>query len=167
MTEDQMLTRRAWITALGRTLAGGTALAAAASLLPAAAGAAPARKIVVYKDANCGCCKAWVTHLRGHGFAPVAHDRTDMDALKDSLGVPVALRSCHTAMSGRYVIEGHVPASDIERLMKAAPKGITGLAVPGMPAGSPGMEVPGGHTDRYDVIAFSANGKTSIFASHR
>lgn len=167
MTDNQTLTRREWITALGRTLAGGTVLAAAASLLPAAADAAPARKIVVYKDANCGCCKDWVTHLRRNGFAPVAHDRTDMDALKDSLGVPAALRSCHTAMSGRYVIEGHVPAADIVRLMKTAPKGITGLAVPGMPAGSPGMEVPGGRTERYDVIAFGANGRTSVFATHR
>ncbi|MDB4878959.1 MAG: hypothetical protein JWL60_405 [Gemmatimonadetes bacterium] len=167
MTEDQMLTRREWIAAMGRTLAAGTALAAAGSLLPARAAAAPPRAITVYKDASCGCCKAWVTHLRGNGFAPRAHDRSDMDALKDSLGVPTALRSCHTAMAGRYVIEGHVPAKDIARLMSTAPRGITGLAVPGMPAGSPGMEMPGGRSDPYDVIAFHANGKTSVFASHR
>lgn len=167
MTEDQTLTRRAWIATLGRALAGGTALAAAASLLPESAGATAPRAITVYKDANCGCCKAWVTHLRDNGFAPRAHDRSDMDALKDSLGVPDALRSCHTAMAGRYVIEGHVPAQDIARLMRTAPRGITGIAVPGMPAGSPGMELPNGRKDPYDVIAFHANGKTSVFASHR
>lgn len=167
MTTDLTLSRREWIAAVGRTIAGGTALAAVASLLPAAAAAAPPRKIVVYKDALCGCCKTWVTHLRGNGFAPIAHDRSDMDALKDSLGVPAALRSCHTAVAGRYVIEGHVPARDIARLLKTAPKGVTGIAVPGMPAGSPGMEVPGGRVDPYDVIAFHANGRTSVFASHK
>jgi len=166
MTEDRMLTRRDWIVTLGRIIAGGTAVAAIATLRARSADAAAPRKIVVYKDANCGCCKAWVTHLRGNGFAPVAHDRVDMDALKDSLGVPLALRSCHTAVAGRYVIEGHVPARDIARLMKTAPKGITGLAVPGMPAGSPGMEMPGGRVERYDVIAFHGTGKTSVFASH-
>ena len=164
---DPTLTRRAWIATLARTIAGGAALGALASLRPAEADAAPARKIVVYKDPGCGCCKTWVTHLRGNGFAPTAHDRGDMDALKDSLGVPSALRSCHTAVAGRYVIEGHVPAADIVRLLTSAPKGVTGLAVPGMPAGSPGMEMPDGRKDPYDVIAFLANGTTKVFAAHR
>jgi hypothetical protein len=88
-----------------------------------------------------------------------------MDALKDSLGVPSPLRSCHTAVVGKYVIEGHVPAADLKRLVASAPKGVLGIAVPDMPACSPGMEM-GTRRDRYDVIAFSANGKTSVFARH-
>jgi hypothetical protein len=88
-----------------------------------------------------------------------------MDALKDGLGVPATLRSCHTAVAGKYVVEGHVPAADIKRLIKTAPKGVIGIAVPGMPAGSPGMEM-GGRSDRYDVIAFSATGATTTFARH-
>lgn len=159
------LTRREWITALARALGAGAALGA---LLPLAGhaevpGAPP--KITVYKDPSCGCCTKWVAHLRAAGLEPDVHDRTDMDALKDSLGVPSALRSCHTAVMDRYVIEGHVPASDMQRLVTAAPKGIVGIAVPGMPAGSPGMEVPG-RTDRYDVIAFAGDGTTKLFAHH-
>jgi hypothetical protein len=87
-----------------------------------------------------------------------------MDAFKDSVGVPTALRSCHTAITGKYVIEGHVPASDVKQLIATAPK-IVGLAVPGMVAGSPGMEM-GARADRYDVIAFAADGKTRPFARH-
>ena len=121
--------------------------------------------ITVYKDPSCGCCTKWIEHLRGAGLHPVVHDRSDMDALKDSLGVPAALRSCHTAVAGRYVIEGHVPAADVKRLVAAAPKGIVGIAAPGMPAGSPGMEVPG-RADRYDVIAFAADGTTKLYAHH-
>ena len=121
--------------------------------------------ITVYKDPSCGCCAKWVKHLRGAGLTPDVHDRTDMDALKNSLGVPGGLRSCHTAVAGRYVIEGHVPATDVKRLLAAAPKGVIGIAVPDMPAGSPGMEVPG-RADRYDVIAFAADGTTKLFAHH-
>lgn len=165
---ESRLSRREWIVALARTtLAGGAALSLLGVMRPDDAEAATvgARKIVVYKDPDCGCCREWVTHLRKNGFAPEAHDRTDMDALKDSLGVPAALRSCHTAVAGRYLVEGHVPAADIVKLLSRAPKGIAGLAVPGMPAGSPGMEMPG-RKDRYDVIAFAATGRTSVFASH-
>ena len=121
--------------------------------------------LTVYKDPSCGCCTKWVEHLRAAGLRPVVHDRSDMDALKDSLGVPAALRSCHTAVAGKYVIEGHVPASDLKRLLATAPRGILGIAVPDMPAGSPGMEMSG-RRDRYDVMAFSANGKTTVFARH-
>ena len=163
---DTTLTRREWIAALARSLTGAAALAAIASMRPDAAVALESpRRIVVYKDPDCGCCRDWVTHLAKNGFAPEAHDRTDMAALKDSLGVPAALRSCHTAVAGRYVIEGHVPAADIVRLLAKAPKNVAGLAVPGMPAGSPGMEM-GGRRDRYEVMAFTARGGTSVFASH-
>lgn len=161
---DHTMSRREWIAALARVAAGSGALAVLATLRPSALAAEAARPIVVYKDANCGCCREWVTHLRKSGFTPTAHDRTDMDALKDSLGVPTALRSCHTAVVGRYLIEGHVPASDIVKLLATKPK-VAGLAVPGMPAGSPGMDM-GGRTDRYQVIAFSANGATKVFATH-
>ena len=146
-----------------KTLAVGGTVAA---LLPsmAAAEAAPVA-VTVYKDPSCGCCKKWVTHLSANGFSPVARDRTDMDALKDSLGIPPALRSCHTAVVGKFLIEGHVPAADVKRLISTAPKGVLGLAVPGMPSGSPGMEM-GGRGDRYDVLAFTADGKTHVFATH-
>jgi hypothetical protein len=117
----------------------------------------------VYKSPTCGCCTKWVDHLRKHGFQVTAKDTEDMNAIKASLGVPQGLTSCHTALVGKYVIEGHVPADDIQRLLAEKPK-IAGLAVPGMPAGSPGMEI--GRVDRYDVIAFSEGLKSSVFARH-
>ena len=121
--------------------------------------------ITVYKDPSCGCCIKWVSHLQANGFAPEVHDRSDMNALKDSLGVPPALRSCHTAVVGKYVIEGHVPAADLKRLLVAKPAGTVGLAVPGMPVGSPGMEM-GDRSAEYAVVAFSATGSTRVFAKH-
>jgi hypothetical protein len=157
-----VMTRRAWLASLAQWLAAG---AAANALVPALArGSAPPR-LIVYKDPSCGCCTKWVEHLRAAGLRPTVQDRSDVDALKDSLGVPASLRSCHTAVAGRYVIEGHVPASDVKRLLATAPRGIIGIAVPGMPAGSPGMEVPV-RTDRYDVIAFSGGGRTKLFARY-
>jgi hypothetical protein len=159
---EMMITRRAMLVSLTKLAASGCALGA---LLPAAARADGAVGITVYKDPSCGCCTKWVEHLRAAGLRPTIHDRLDMDSLKDSLGVPVSLRSCHTAIAGKYVIEGHVPAADLTRLVSEAPRGVLGIAVPEMPAGSPGMEVPG-RRDKYDVIAFSANGKTSVFARH-
>ena len=157
------LTRRAWIARMTTTALGGAALT---SLLPRSSAAAPKpTPITVYKDPSCGCCKNWVEHLRANGFAPDVHDRSDMDSLKDSLGVPAALRSCHTGVVGTYVIEGHVPAADVKQLLATKPARTVGLAVPGMPAGSPGMEM-GSRVDRYDVIAFASAGATRIFARH-
>jgi hypothetical protein len=136
------------------------------ALPPSVSAAAPKPiAITVYKDPSCGCCTKWVSHLQANGFAPDVHDRSDMDTLKDSLGVPAALRSCHTAVAGKYVIEGHVPAADVKRLLATKPAGTLGLAAPGMPAGSPGMEMGPRH-DRYDVIAFGAKGSTNVFAQH-
>lgn len=126
-----------------------------------AAEAAPT-PITVYKTPSCGCCREWVTHLAKNGFAPKTHDLPDLTETKDTLGVPDALRSCHTAVIGRYVIEGHVPADVIRRLVAEKPA-VVGLAVPGMPAGSPGMEVAG-RKDRYDVYAFTRDGKRTIYA---
>jgi hypothetical protein len=162
MTDDT-LTRRAWLARVATTALTGAALT---TLLPRAGVAAPKpTSITVYKDPSCGCCKKWVEHLRANGFVPEVHDRSDMDALKDSLGVPATLRSCHTGVVGKYVIEGHVPAADVKQLLATMPAKTVGIAAPGMPAGSPGMEM-GGRVDRYDVIAFAPGGATRVFARH-
>lgn len=158
---DQPMTRRDWLASLAHGMFAAVAINA---LVPRRAGAAPIA-LTVYKDPSCGCCTKWVDHLRAAGLRPSVQDRTDMDALKDSLGVPSTLRSCHTAVAGRYVIEGHVPAGDLRKLIAASPKGVVGLAVPEMPVGSPGMEIAG-RADRYDVIAFAADGSTKLFARH-
>jgi hypothetical protein len=120
----------------------------------------------VVRDPGCGCCLLWVDHLAKAGFKVTVTESTEMDALKASKGIPEAARSCHTGTIGGYVIEGHVPAADIKRLLIERPQ-IVGLAVPGMPAGSPGMEVSGGRTQPFDVLAFDKTGKTTVFASHR
>jgi hypothetical protein len=119
--------------------------------------------ITVYKDPNCGCCKNWIEHLIKHGYGVDAKDTPDMTQIKSSLGVPGDLRSCHTAVVAGYLIEGHVPAADIDRLLATQPK-IKGLAVPGMPMGAPGMEGP--TSQHYQVLAFDKTGKTSVFASY-
>jgi hypothetical protein len=122
--------------------------------------------IAVVRDPACGCCLAWVAHLEKAGFKATVTESSEIDALKDARGVPAAARSCHTATVGNYVIEGHVPPADIRRLLAERPA-VAGLAVAGMPAGSPGMEVPGGRVDPYDTIAFDKTGKTRVFAAHR
>jgi len=162
MTDSMTMTRRSWLVSVAGTLAGGMALSALASPASAAGVATP---LTVYKDPSCGCCTKWVAHLTANGLKPVVKDRTDMAALKDSLGVPKQLRSCHTAVAGKYIIEGHVPAADVKRLLASAPKDVIGIAVPDMPSGSPGMEM-GDRKDRYDVIAFGSGGATHVFATH-
>jgi hypothetical protein len=126
---------------------------AAASTASAATGASAAAKrvIQVSKDPNCGCCSGWVEHLRSNGFTATVVDAADMQAVKQRLGVPAELASCHTAEIAGYVIEGHVPAYAINRLLAEKPQA-RGLAVPGMPIGSPGME--GGTPEAYEVILF-------------
>ena len=130
---------------------------------------APAAKTVmqVYKSATCGCCKAWVQKMEAAGFEVRVHD-LDEDALqaeKAKRGIGGDLASCHTAIVNGYVVEGHVPAQDIHRLLKEKPA-IVGLAAPGMPRGSPGMEMPNGMQDDYNVVAFTKAGKTTVFARH-
>lgn len=127
-------------------------------------GQPPARAadVVVYKSPTCGCCKDWISHLKESGYSMEVHDRRDMSPIKMEMGVPRQLQSCHTAKVGGYVIEGHVPADVIARLLKEKPD-IKGLAVPGMPMGSPGMEGP--RKDPYDVMTFQENGKTAVYAS--
>jgi hypothetical protein len=119
--------------------------------------------ITVYKDPGCGCCKSWIEHLIKNGYRVDAKDTPDMAEVKRTLGVPDRLSACHTGVVNGYLIEGHVPAADIARLLKEKPK-VTGLAVPGMPMGSPGMEGP--RAQHYQVLSFDKSGKTKIFASY-
>ena len=121
--------------------------------------------IEVYKSATCGCCSKWVEHLKSNGFTVRTTNREDLAEFKASKGVPRRVQSCHTAVVNGYVIEGHVPASDVQRLLKDRPA-IVGLAVPGMPIGSPGMEVAGRKVQPFDVLAFDKDGPTRVFASH-
>lgn len=121
-------------------------------------------EVVVYKDPNCGCCGKWAEHMRSAGFSVKQIATTQMDEVKRGAGVPKTLGSCHTAKVGDYVIEGHVPASDVRRLLSEKPK-VAGLAAPGMPMGSPGMEGPY-PADKYNVVSFTADGRTEVFAAH-
>jgi hypothetical protein len=124
--------------------------------------AGPAPKVTVTKDPNCGCCGAWVDHLKADGFAVEVIETASVNRLKAKLGVPTELASCHTAETEGYVIEGHVPAAAIRRLLTEKPQA-AGLAVPGMPIGSPGMEVAGALAEVYDVVLFGTFGKR-VFA---
>ena len=135
----------------------------AATLGLVACAQAQATTIAVIKDPDCGCCTEWVAHLRSAGFVVEVTDTPDQPARSAQLGVPAELRGCHTATIGGYVIEGHVPAADIRRLLAERPKAI-GLAVPGMPMGSPGME-QGGRTEPFVTVLFDrASGR--VFAQH-
>ena len=132
--------------------------------LLASAESAVAATLVVTKSASCGCCKHWVEHMKKAGFAIQVREVDDVTPTARRLGVPDSLRSCHTSQIGGYVIEGHVPAADVKRLLATKPKA-AGLAVPGMVAGSPGME-QGGYSEPYKVVLFDKAGKTRVFASH-
>jgi hypothetical protein len=152
-----MFSRRAFL-GLAASQAALALVARHAFAFPAGAGAPT---MTVYKSPTCGCCTKWVEHVQKNGIAVVAKDVDDVTSLKRDLGVPVALWSCHTGVIEGYAIEGHVPATEIRRLLKERPK-LAGVAVPGMPAGSPGMESP--RPDHYDVIAFDTKGRTRVFA---
>ncbi len=140
-------------------------VAALLALAAAGAGAEPLPEVVMHKDPNCGCCGQWAEHLQANGFRVKTVMEDDMQSVKRRFAVPQRLTSCHTAKVGDYVIEGHVPASAIKRLLREKPA-LVGLSVPGMPLGSPGMEVPG-KKDAYDVVAFDKAGKIAVFESHR
>ena len=142
-------------------------LGAAAAALAAPAGALAQRsaRITMWKDPNCGCCNGWAQHAeRQFGRVRIV-PTADMQAFKRNRGVPEDLWSCHTSEIDGYVIEGHVPLADIQRLIASRNRQIVGLAVPGMPLGSPGMEA-GGRTERYRVIAFGRGNRRSVFATH-
>lgn len=120
----------------------------------------------VYKDPTCGCCSKWVEHLQAAGFTVRTTDTDDLAEFKTKHNVPARVRSCHTALVDGYVLEGHVPAADVQRLLKERPANVAGLGVPGMPIGSPGMEVARAKAQPYDVMAFGKDGGTHVFATH-
>ena len=117
--------------------------------------------VTVYKSPTCGCCGKWIEHMQANGFEVRAVDLDDLTEVKQASGVPIPLRTCHTAIVGDYVVEGHVPADLVKKMLAEKPNA-AGLAVPGMPMGSPGME--GTPKQAYDVLLFQKDGKTSVFA---
>ncbi|WP_138513298.1 DUF411 domain-containing protein [Rhodoferax bucti] len=151
-----MTTRRTLITSLGAVLA-----------LPALAAKPQGTAMEVWKDPNCGCCKDWVKHLEQAGFAVRVFEKGN-EAKRAELGMPQALGSCHTGVVGGYAIEGHVPAKDIQRLLREKPAAL-GLSVPGMPIGSPGMDgaIYKGRKDPFDVLLVAKNGSSTVFQSYR
>ncbi|MDO9599285.1 MAG: DUF411 domain-containing protein [Azoarcus sp.] len=143
------------LTALVATLVGAAAMAPAF---------ATGDELTMYKDPNCGCCGKWAEHMRANGFKVKEISTPKMGEIKREAGVPQALGSCHTARVGGYIVEGHVPAADVKRMLADKPK-IIGISAPGMPQGSPGMEGPY-PADRYDVVSFDRDGATKVFSSH-
>ena len=135
----------------------------AVTLGAATALAAPETVVDLYKQANCGCCLKWAEHMEKSGFKVRTHEVADAGLVRKESGIPAAQGSCHTAKVGGYAIEGHVPAADVKRLLKQRPKAV-GLAVPGMPLGSPGMESD--TKQAYDVLLVKAGGATEVFARH-
>jgi hypothetical protein len=155
-TMEYTLTRR-------RCLAVLAASAAAAPAFGSAVRPKPPIPVEVWKDPHCGCCQDWVDHMQANGFQVTVHD-TGNNAVRARLGLPQSLGSCHTALVGGYVIEGHVPASDVHLLLQQRPVAL-GLAVPGMPVGSPGMDGPayGGRRDPYDVLLVARDASARVF----
>jgi len=152
-----MISRRDWL----RITAGGLALGTTSATRLFAL--VPAKNATVYKTPSCGCCKKWVDHMQKSGYTVTVHDLEDVAPIKKKYAVPDALASCHTAIvTGGYIIEGHVPADLVDKLVTQAPKDVIGLAVPGMVQGSPGME--GGTAEKYDVVSFDKTGKTKVYA---
>lgn len=146
--------RRALLSLAALLLAGGCAQAS------------PSRDLVVYKTPYCGCCNGWITHMRRAGFNPTVREVQDLNPIRAQYGVPFTLSSCHTALVGGYVVEGHVPPADVARLLADKPKAI-GLTVPGMPIGSPGMETPSGQSENYaTLLLLDRTGRTRVFAHH-
>ena len=161
--QNQTITRRKnlklVLTALGAATLGYSKLGSASSL---------DKVVTVWKTPSCGCCKDWVIHLRKEGFHVVTNDVSDTAPVRQKLGLPAQFGSCHTAQVGGYVIEGHVPAREIRRLLREKPVAI-GLAVPGMPVGSPGMEMPGemmGVRDAFDVVLVTPDGRSRVYESY-
>jgi len=140
-------------------------LTAVALAFPGAACAAPSRELVVHRTPWCGCCGGWVKHMRAAGFAVREVEVQDTAAIRAKHGVADALSSCHTGVIGGYAVEGHVPAADVTRLLAERPKA-RGLTVPGMPIGSPGMEIPGAKPEAYATLLIGLDGSTRAFARH-
>ncbi len=170
---SQPVARRTFLRIAGVSVAGAILQAVSASPAHAEPGAGLFAPIgpnaqpdpitmVVYKSPTCGCCSAWIEHVERNGFRCTVHNLPDLTETKAAFGVPRALESCHTAQVGGYLVEGHVPADLIQRLLREKPA-VRGIAVPGMPIGSPGME--GGRPERYDVLLFDRAGKTRVYAT--
>lgn len=159
MTQTLLLTRRALV--VGGLQVGAATLALAQSTQAAE----PLPTMTVTRDPTCGCCGGWVAHVKAAGFPVDVVEASDLTPLKARLGVPQALIACHTAQIGGYAIEGHVPAGAIKRLLTDRPQA-AGLAVAGMPVGSPGMEVPGMPPETYDVVLFGP-GPHRVFGRYR
>lgn len=140
--------------------------ATAATLLVAPPAASAQPEMEVYVAPTCGCCGQWVEYIENEGFAVTVHevDRARLNAIKEDAGLDWGLASCHTAFVDGYVVEGHVPAREIRRLLDERPD-VVGISVPGMPIGSPGMEM-GNRRDPYDVLAFDASGNSEVFARY-
>lgn len=135
--------------------------------VPTRAWAQALPRLQVWRDENCGCCVGWVDHMRAAGFPIEDNIVRSLAAARRMLGTPSDLASCHAALVGGYALEGHVPAPAVLRLLAERPSGIRGLAVPGMPIGSPGMEVPGQAPDSYDVLSFDGRGGRAVFMRFR
>lgn len=153
-----------------RFVVAGAAIAALAVAAGVAAQPKPVSSriaAIVYKTPSCGCCSVWVEHLRANGFQVETKDVSSdqVRAVSKAAGLPEDGTSCHTAKIGNYVVEGHVPASDIHRLLKEKPA-VAGIAAPGMPMGSPGMD-QGGAKEAYNVVSFTKDGKMTVFAKHK
>ena len=137
------------------------ALVALLSMAPVWAQTTPT--VDVYKSPTCGCCGKWIDHMKKNGFKVEIHEVDNIPASRKKLGMPDKLGSCHTSKVGNYVVEGHVPAQDIQRLLKEKPKAL-GLAIPSMPPGVPGMDIP--NSPPYETLLVQADGTTSVFAKH-
>ncbi len=142
-----------------RSLLGGAMTIAV--VVPAAA---EVPQLEVWKQRACGCCKAWAKHFEAAGFSVMIHEVDDVTPTRRAAGVPDDLAGCHTARSGGYLIEGHVPVQTVQRLLNERPP-IAGLAVPGMPIGSPGMEMEGQPSEPFDVVAFDPGGRRYVFTA--
>ena len=143
------------------------ALLVSLALAPLPLMAQPATLVEVWKTPSCGCCKDWVEHLRANGFEVRTHEDTDTTSVRERNRIPNDYGSCHSAVVGKYALEGHVPAREIARLLKEKPDAV-GLAVPGMPLGSPGMDGPeyGGRRMAYDVLLILSSGEAKVFESY-
>ena len=150
--------------ALTRRLMVGSVIALGAGHAACAQTPAP-RSLAVYKTPTCACCDGWIAHMRQAGFVATVTLLDDLRPLRLSSGLPDALASCHTGLIGGYLIEGHVPAADVVRLLAERPAAV-GLAVPAMPLGSPGMETPGGRRDPFDTLLVLRSGGARVFARH-
>jgi hypothetical protein len=138
-------------------------IAIAATFVGSSALAATTPQVDVYRSPTCGCCGQWVKHMRANGFAVTVHDVPDVDAFRAKVGFPPEFAACHTAIVGGYVVEGHVPAADVRRLLAQRPKAL-GLAVPGMPASAPGMDSPA--ATPFEVLLVQADGAARTYHSY-